>query len=855
MKTYVRYIIYVVLAVVVPMGVNLQAQTVSQKGVSYRYNGKNKRTPLGGVYIKAMASDGGEVSDDKNGTFTLELKDLKMGSMIGKVRVTKQGMMVFNQQAVDDWTVRKEPLCLILCDANEFQKQKDNLIAMGRNQAKKKYDKKLAELKKQNDDQKLKIDTYYSKLDSLEKEFQNAMQNMDKYADVFARIDESEVDTVAQRAIELFNRGEIEESLRLLEEQNYMEKIKKAIRIISQGKEMITTGERAITLGEQDKEKALEGIKTQIAAYKLQNEWDKAGQLLKELADNLNTLEAMWDYAIFCYNQNDFTEAERYIIQCKELIEQSEDMEKSRRIYFLAEIHRILGKIYNLTQRYESGWLMYNSAFEIIGRGIKFPNAYVFLPLMANLGNNIGNLLRNEKRFNESEKAYKSSLECLTELLKVDSLEYERNIAQVQYNLGELYLETRRFAESEEMFKSALEVREKGTKSNPKIYESELAYAQGGLADLYRCTLRYAEGEKLYKSSLEILERLSKSNPFAYELGLTKCQIGLADLYHDMNRCEDSEKLYKSSLKIRKHLAKSNPSAYESSLALNMSRLALLYVNIQNYVKSERLFKEAIEIYKRLIKANQRTFEADIAHAYNNLALLYRVTHRYAEGEEACKFALEILERLSNLYPSIYEPNLASAQMNLANIYNETKRYRESETLCISAIKIYKRLVEVDSDLFESDLVYTQYCLSQLYLSMELYNSAYGINKELLDRLERLYGENRSKWGRPYVTQLTVQSALENFSGKFKEGEKYSLEALKVDSNGNYAYTNLAPALLFQGKVQEAEELYRKYKVDFKDAFLDDFAEFERLGVIPEERKADVERIKAMLNEESNETK
>ncbi|MGM9736040.1 MAG: hypothetical protein ACI3ZL_06475 [Candidatus Cryptobacteroides sp.] len=44
--------------------------------------------------------------------------------------------------------------------------------------------------------------------------------------------------------------------------------------------------------------------------------------------------------------------------------------------------------------------------------------------------------------------------------------------------------------------------------------------------------------------------------------------------------------------------------------------------------------------------------------------------------------------------------------------------------------------------------------------------------------------------------------------------------------------------------------MYRQYKSEFKDVFLDDFAEYERLGVIPEERKADVERIKAMLNEE-----
>ena len=200
----------------------VQAQTITQNGVSYRYNGKNPRTPIGGVYIKPVTADNGVVSNASNGSFSVVLKNLKMGSRIGNVKVAKQGMMVFNQQAVDEWNVRKDPLCLILCDANEFQKQKKKLIAIGERQAKKKYDKKLAELKKKNEAQQLQIDDYYNKLDSLEKEYQNALKHMDEYADVFARIDESEVDTLAQRAIELFNKGEIDESIHLFEQGNYM---------------------------------------------------------------------------------------------------------------------------------------------------------------------------------------------------------------------------------------------------------------------------------------------------------------------------------------------------------------------------------------------------------------------------------------------------------------------------------------------------------------------------------------------------------------------------------------------------------------------------------------------------------
>ena len=115
--------------------------------------------------------------------------------------------------------------------------------------------------------------------------------------------------------------------------------------------------------------------------------------------------------------------------------------------------------------------------------------------------------------------------------------------------------------------------------------------------------------------------------------------------------------------------------------------------------------------------------------------------------------------------------------------------------------------------------------------------------------MNAMYQKDTEGWKTSYSGQMVSQSFYANLLGKFNEGEQYSLEAIKVDSAKHIAYTNLAAALLFQGKVEEAENLYRQYKTAFKDGFLDDFAEYERLNVIPEERKKDVERIKAMLKE------
>ena len=72
---------------------------------------------------------------------------------------------------------------------------------------------------------------------------------------------------------------------------------------------------------------------------------------------------------------------------------------------------------------------------------------------------------------------------------------------------------------------------------------------------------------------------------------------------------------------------------------------------------------------------------------------------------------------------------------------------------------------------------------------------------------------------------------------------------MAVDSTQHWIATNLAAALLFQGKYAEAEKIYRQYKDELKDSFLDDFKQFAEAGVIPKEREADVERIKKMLGE------
>ncbi len=95
------------------------------------------------------------------------------------------------------------------------------------------------------------------------------------------------------------------------------------------------------------------------------------------------------------------------------------------------------------------------------------------------------------------------------------------------------------------------------------------------------------------------------------------------------------------------------------------------------------------------------------------------------------------------------------------------------------------------------------------------------------------------------------QKAL--LSKQFKVAEKASRIAVQLDSENMAALINLAQALLYQGKYEEAKQRYTALKNDEENAesnielILSDFDEFESKGIIPKEREADVAAIKRLL--------
>lgn len=354
---------------------------------------------------------------------------------------------------------------------------------------------------------------------------------------------------------------------------------------------------------------------------------------------------------------------------------------------------------------------------------------------------------------------------------------------------------------------------------------------------------------KYLKRALIVFRRLAETNPQENEPEVARTLNILANIYNKTQRFKESENMYYESLEIRRRLASSNPQTFEPDVAYTLNDLAILYYITKRFTESEVAYKEAMDIYRRLAIDNPQTFEPDLAKVLNNLANLCSDTKRFTESETLYKEALEIRRRLAVDNPRFYEPEVASTLNNLANLFIKTQHYAESEVMYKDALEIYHRLATDNSQAFEPYFANTLNNLALLYSYTQRFTESETMYMEALEIRKRLAASYPLAY-EPNVSQTySGMSFLYILMKNFSKAEQYARDGLSLSPTQHLVATNLAAALLFQGKYAGAEQIYRQYKDELKDSFLDDFKQFAEAGVIPEELKEDVERIKRMLNE------
>ena len=645
------------------------AQT-QQKGVAYRYNGKNPRTPLANVTI---SYDGGRrtVVSGEDGTFILTLPDSKMGDRIGTVTVRKREMTVFNQQTVDEWNVRKEPLCLILCDKEEFEHQREKLIGIGRREATKKYEQQKILLEKEVSEGRLKMAEMEARLDHAYELLEKRKTLIADYADQLVRIDQSELDESMQKVLMLYENGQVEEAVDMLDKMRLTE-------LFEHSMEKKNLHEKELHTARQDSAMIQAKIRSSIAIYQNSGEYEKAGEQMKALADILKKTDDRCSYANFCFTQNKLREAENYYLLA------------------LADI-----------QGNDSS----NDPQQLSSKSV--------------LLNNLGIIYQNTQRYSESEQMYGMALDIKRRLVSMAPDEHEAGLAQMLNNMGVLYRKIGRNAESRKALTEALSIYEHLNKTTPQRYEKNMALTKSNMADLIATTAGGGESDSIYLESITMMRQMAAADPQAHEPELATTLNNLAVFYNKKGQREKSLQTYQEALDINRRLAQTNPQAYNPQLVTTLSNMATLYWNLNRIDESEKLYREALSIKEQLAKSLPQTYEQQLPMALGNLAMACRKSGRLDESEQLLLRAVAIDRKLMvNGDKTTFQRNLLNHLRQLAIVYEKKKDQAKCLQTYQEALSESKTLATAASTVPDVETARLLYAIGTLQIEMERYADA-----------------------------------------------------------------------------------------------------------------------------------
>ncbi len=208
----------------------------------------------------------------------------------------------------------------------------------------------------------------------------------------------------------------------------------------------------------------------------------------------------------------------------------------------------------------------------------------------------------------------------------------------------------------------------------------------------------------------------------------------------------------------------------------------------------------------------------DLAGSLNNQGLIYAENYDFPKAEKAYGAALQIMERLSSKKPQEYDSGIAEIQNNLGLLYYSIGKFDQAQKLLTESLHIREKLMKGNQATYTKPAIQTANNLVDLYLSM-IDSLKYGAFKDLLqfnfETAEKSLTDLSSK-------DILLKDKLFNYYGRcswyslfadrFNMSEQSAKKALEMFPHQVIIKTNLAHALLFEGRSREALKVYAELK-------------------------------------------
>lgn len=422
--------------------------------------------------------------------------------------------------------------------------------------------------------------------------------------------------------------------------------------------------------------------------------------------------------------------------------------------------------------------------------------------------------------------------------------QYEPLLARTLNNIALLYAESGDVAMANQMFEESLALFTRLSQSAQGTYQPLVASTLNNMAIIANAS----EAESLFLEALDIYQFLSVENADACVHEVASIWNNLALLYDEQGRYDESERMYKRALDSYRQVG-SSTHAYDVDYAATLNNLSALYFkNGSDLDLGLELLSESLEIYRQLATEDPQQYNHFLAIALNNLSVQDFSMNRQEEGLEAFDESLNIYRGLAKDSPGRYLPLFAHGLYMQAVRYFRNGSLEKSEALFKESLDAYKKLASRDEDTYQPEVAKLLRNLANVCDKRQLWSEAEQRYQEELLINQALAAKQPDKYTSDLARTYGNLSNHAILVKDFAQAVEYARAGISIDESRLFIQANLAAALLFMGNRTEAEAIYRKYKNELKEVFLDDFNQFESLGVIPADAQESVNRIKLIIN-------
>lgn len=592
------------------------AQT-TQKIAVKEYKGKQQKTAIPQVGV--TVTNAGATITDANGEASLRFRSLQAGDKVEVRRIEKQGYEVFNQDALDQWTISStNAFVIVLCKSDNFKQLKDNYMRASSASYERQYKKDQDKLDAERKAGKLKQEEFEQKMQELEDEYYEQLENLENYVDQFSRIDLSEISSVEQEIIDLVQQGKMDEAVALYEKNDFLGRYEKEtadIRKIDQATQRLQEVEAQ---KRQERSEILASINRQIATYRLaggRENFKKISALMKGMADaDLTNNDAVMPYINHLRQQKEYEECKKYITICA-------DNNKSD------------------------------------------------IDIQCWCHSKLSQCQIEEGDFDACEQ----SLLKIAELRKNDEpsgSQYLGLLAKAQQELASFYVNIGNTEMAKEWIAPAISNYEKlySDPDDGSLYWGGLSQLYGSQAIIYLEEENADGAEKYAIKAYDVVHGRTLTDDIDgqyYDMTLNYAQ----QVFYTLERWTDMEKYLLEEIVFLEERFKNNPDSYIDKLEGACSNASELYSNMEQYDKAEQYFKKADALLMQMESDQGSECWYQRFCLYDAAAHLYESMQQSEDARKFAKLALQAFDKLEPEESNGFEENAES----LRNFFNENE--------------------------------------------------------------------------------------------------------------------------------------------------------------------------------------